>query len=101
HEAEVVAADVLDVEERAGLERVDADHSVPALEQRVAEVRSEEAGPAGDHAGGHAAVTLHWPRSTQGRCGSARRGTAVAAHDSRTAKSRTKGEHVRDIAALC
>ena len=46
-------ADVLDVRERAGLEVVDADHAVPAREQLVAQVRTQEAGAAGDQAGRH------------------------------------------------
>ncbi len=46
-------ADVLDVRERARLEVVDADHAVAAREQLVAQVRSEEAGTAGDQAGAH------------------------------------------------
>ncbi len=41
-------ADVLDVRERARLQVVDADHTVAAREQGVAQVRSEEAGAAGD-----------------------------------------------------
>ena len=36
-----------------GLEVVDADHAVAAVEQLVAQVRAEEAGAAGDEASGH------------------------------------------------
>ena len=45
---ELGPADVLDVVERAGLEVVDADDAVPALEQRIAQMGTEEAGAAGD-----------------------------------------------------
>ena len=47
-ERELVRAHVLDVRERARLEVVDADHPVTALEQRIAEMRAEKAGTAGD-----------------------------------------------------
>jgi hypothetical protein len=47
-ERERLVADVLDVPQRAGLEVVDADHAVAALEQVVAQVRAEEARAAGD-----------------------------------------------------
>jgi hypothetical protein len=48
-EDEICAAvDVRDVRERARVEVVDADDAVAAREQVVAEVRAEEAGPAGD-----------------------------------------------------
>ena len=50
----VVAADVLDVRQRAGLEVVDADHPVLAPEQLVAQMRAEEAGATGDEARSHA-----------------------------------------------
>ena len=50
---ELRRADVLDVGQRAGLEVVDADHAMAAPQQLLAEVRAEEAGAAGDEAGGH------------------------------------------------
>ena len=53
HEHEPVVADVLDVGERAGIEVVDADDAVPALEEMVAEVGAEKAGAAGDEGGAH------------------------------------------------
>jgi hypothetical protein len=40
--------DVLDVLERAGVEVVDADDTVPLGEQVIAEVGADEAGAAGD-----------------------------------------------------
>ncbi len=52
-ERELGHADVLDVEERAGLDVVDADHSVPASEELVTEVRAQETGPSRNQAGGH------------------------------------------------
>ena len=52
-EDEVVAAHVRDVRERPGLEVVDADDAMPFGKERVAEVRSEEAGTAGHDRGGH------------------------------------------------
>jgi hypothetical protein len=52
---ELGPADVLDVLQRARLEVVDADHALAALEQRVAEVRAQEAGAAGDERGRHRA----------------------------------------------
>ena len=48
HERERVVAQVIDVLERRRLEVVDADHPVPAPEQRLAEVGAEEARAAGD-----------------------------------------------------
>ena len=47
-ERELVALEVRDVLERAGLEVVDADHPMPLGQQVVAEMRPEEAGAAGD-----------------------------------------------------
>jgi hypothetical protein len=47
-EPEAGLADVTDVVERAGLEVVDADHAMAALEQEIADVRAEKAGTAGD-----------------------------------------------------
>ena len=47
-EDEAVVAQVLDVRERARLEVVEAEHAVTALEQRLAEVRAQEACAAGD-----------------------------------------------------
>ena len=55
---ELRAADVLDVRERAGLEVVDADDAIASRQQLVADMRSEEAGPAGDETGGHAQPSL-------------------------------------------
>ena len=52
-EDERVAAEMLDVGERARLEVVDADHPVAPAEQRLAEVGAEEAGAAGHHRGWH------------------------------------------------
>src|ERR1700677_1958307 len=52
HEA-LGVANVLDVGERAGLEVVHADHAVPARQQLIAKVRSEEARAAGDQASAH------------------------------------------------
>ncbi len=46
-------ANVLDVRKRAGLEVVDADHTVSAGEQLVAKMRTEEASTACDHARWH------------------------------------------------
>ncbi len=53
HERERVVPKVLDVLERGDDEVVDADHALPALEQRFAEVGAEEAGAAGDEGRGH------------------------------------------------
>jgi hypothetical protein len=53
HVAERVVAEMLDVRERGGLQVVEADHAVAALEQRLAEVGSEEARAAGDERGWH------------------------------------------------
>jgi hypothetical protein len=50
---EIGRADVLDVLQRAGLEVVDADHTVPASEELVAQVRAQETGPSRNQAGGH------------------------------------------------
>jgi hypothetical protein len=47
-EREAVVTKVVDVLERRGLQVVEADHAVPALEQRLAEVGAEEACAAGD-----------------------------------------------------
>jgi hypothetical protein len=47
---EVLGADVLDVGQRAGLEVVDADHAVAALEQLLTEVGPEESRAPGDDA---------------------------------------------------
>ena len=52
-ERELGRADVLDVEEGAGLQVVDADHPVPASEELVTEVRPQETGPSCYQAGGH------------------------------------------------
>src|SRR3546814_9261133 len=43
----------LDVVDRTGDEVVDGNHLVAAIEQRLAEVRAEEAGPAGDDDASH------------------------------------------------
>ena len=60
-----LAADVLDVRQRAGLEVVDADHAVAAAQQLVAQVRAEEPGAAGDQAGGHGREIYRWSGSTR------------------------------------
>jgi hypothetical protein len=52
-EREAVIADVLEIDERARLEVVYADHAVPLREQEVAEMGTEEAGPAGYDRSGH------------------------------------------------
>jgi hypothetical protein len=44
HERERLVTDVLDVREGAADQVVDAEHTVPSLEQVVAKVRAEEAG---------------------------------------------------------
>jgi hypothetical protein len=55
-EVELRHADVLDVEQGAGLEVVHADDTVAAGQQCIAEVGSEEAGSAGDDTGWHVLV---------------------------------------------
>jgi hypothetical protein len=52
-EQEVVAADVLEVLERARLEVVDAEHAVALREEVIAEMGAEEPGSARDDAGTH------------------------------------------------
>ena len=54
-EPEVVALQVLDVVERAGVEVVDADDPVAAVEQVVAEVGAKKARAAGHQTGRHRA----------------------------------------------
>ena len=39
-------------------EVVDADHALPALEERLAEMGAEEAGASGDESGGHCLIVL-------------------------------------------
>ena len=53
HEDERVVSQVLDVRERSGLEVVEADDAMPALEERLAQMRAEEACAAGDEGGWH------------------------------------------------
>jgi hypothetical protein len=53
HVRERGVAQVLDVPQRGGFQVVEADHAVAALEQRLAEVRPEEARAAGDERGWH------------------------------------------------
>jgi hypothetical protein len=48
HERESVVPEVLEVGQRARLEVVDADDSMPLAEQVLAEVGAEKAGSAGD-----------------------------------------------------
>ena len=48
HEDERVVAQVVDVLERRDDEVVDAHHAVAALQERLAEVRAQEPGAAGD-----------------------------------------------------
>ena len=55
-EVEGLVAQVLDVRQRARLEVVDADHAVPALQQRLTEVRAEKPGPACHDRGRHGAM---------------------------------------------
>ena len=50
---EIGRADVLDVEEGAGLDVVDADHPMSASEELIAEVRAQKTGPTRNQAGGH------------------------------------------------
>src|ERR1044072_6702103 len=52
-EAEVRGADVLDVLQRARLEVVDADDAMPAAQELVAQMRSQEPRATGHKAGGH------------------------------------------------
>ena len=52
-EDEGVVADVVEVRERPGLEVVEAQHPVAALEERLAEMRAEKACAAGDERGRH------------------------------------------------
>ncbi len=47
-EDECVVAEMCDVRERARLEVVEADDTMPLPEERLAEVRAEEAGATGD-----------------------------------------------------
>jgi phage gp16-like protein len=44
---------MLEVVERRGLKVVHADDAVATLEQLLAEMRAEEAGPTGDNGSGH------------------------------------------------
>ena len=53
HEDEVVAAQVLDVLQRAGLQVVDADDAVAVASERIAEMRPEKARASGDDGGRH------------------------------------------------
>ena len=60
-ERERVAAQMVDVRERAGLEVVDADHPLAAGAERLTEMRAQEARAAGDHR------SRHRPDGTGGR----------------------------------
>jgi hypothetical protein len=51
----LVVQEVLDVDLSAGHEAVDRDDLVASSEQRIAEVRTQEPGPAGDDRPGHQA----------------------------------------------
>ena len=55
-EEEVAVRQVRDVGGRSGQEVVDADDRVPAIEQRLGQMRSDEAGGAGDDDSRHESV---------------------------------------------
>jgi hypothetical protein len=66
-EVEILAAEVLDVLERPGVEVVYADDAGAAFDQVIAEMRAEKAGSAGDDRGGHRRDSTggsgRWPQS--------------------------------------
>ena len=72
---ELGVADVRNVLERARLEVVDADHTVPPREQLVAQMRAEESGAPGDQAGAIAgSLPSGVVRSLPGACRRGSRG---------------------------
>src|SRR5205807_448630 len=70
---EHAVADVLDVGEGSGLERVDADHAVAASQQLFAQMRPEESGASSDQARWHAPGIYLFQRARRTTCSSPRR----------------------------